>query len=61
MRHIGMQLNYVHFQTHQSLLLIAAWLRRELLKVDSQVVVEKLCGDNSHTEKERVTKLFREG
>ena len=39
----------------------AAWLSKELKKFGSPVAVFKLNGDNSHQEKERVTKLFKEG
>ena len=40
---------------------LAAWLKRELVKHNCGLGVEKLCGDNSHEEKERVTRLFRDG
>ena len=40
---------------------LAAWLGKELKKFGSEVVVLKLNGDNSHSEKERVTQRFKEG
>ena len=41
--------------------ILAAWLKRELRKFNKDKDVEKLNGDNSHEEKERVTSMFREG
>ena len=39
----------------------AAWISKELRAFESGVSVVKLNGDNSHQEKERITKLFKQG
>ena len=44
----------------ETLLIVAAWLGKELKRFGAEVLVLKLNGDNSHTEKERVTQLFKE-
>lgn len=36
-------------------------MTKELKSINSNVTVAKLNGENSHNEKERVTKLFKEG
>lgn len=45
--------------------IITSWLKEELAKaqnlVPHSVLVEKLTGDNTRAEKERVMKLFKEG
>ena len=56
-----MKMKAVFFPFSQKCNLAAAWLSKELRRHNSQVLVEKLNGDNSHAEKERVTRVFREG
>ena len=45
--------------------IISAWIKDELLRMQSivpnTILVEKLTGDNTRTEKERVMQLFKEG
>ena len=41
-------------------LITAAWLTKEVKKWSSNVLILKLNGENSHTEKERVSKVFKE-
>ena len=40
---------------------LAAWLSQELKKWDTSLRVGKLNGENSAKEKERVSRLFKEG
>ena len=42
-------------------IIVAAWISRELKKFGSSVQLAKLNGENSHGEKDRVSKLFKEG
>ena len=40
---------------------LASWLSKEMKKLDPSKLIAKLNGENSHMEKERVTRLFKEG
>ena len=48
-----------------TILISAAWLKSELRKIQDRasnsVIVEKLTGNNTRVEKERVMELFKEG
>ena len=58
------QIRYIMFTCFKSNLLsiiVAAWISRELKKLGSSIQLAKLNGENSHGEKDRVSKLFKEG